>query len=104
MNLIMQGVETITYSVLLNGSHTQDIKPQCGLRQGDHLSPYLFILCMQVLTELIQKRTKDGLYKGIKVGRNSPVISHFLFADVVVFFLSYSHERSSAFRELLDSF
>lgn len=47
---ITQCITTVTYSILVNGEPTTYFNPKAGLRQGDTLSSYIFILCMEVLS------------------------------------------------------
>lgn len=56
IHLIMECITYVTYSVIVNEEAINLIKPKAGLRKGDPLSPYLFILCMEVRsTRLIQQ-------------------------------------------------
>ena len=78
---VMFCIKLVSYSVLLNGSPTPDFKPHRGIRQGDPLSLYIFILCGKILSRLIFKaETNDDLY-GIKIARATPSITQLMFAD-----------------------
>ncbi|KAJ0910635.1 putative RNA-directed DNA polymerase [Helianthus annuus] len=68
-------------SVLVNGSPTFEFRFQRGIRQGDPLSPFLFILGMEAFTKFLDKLVEDGLFKGFSCPNNGPSISHLLFAD-----------------------
>lgn len=79
--LVMQCVTSVSYRFLLNGKPTPAIKPSRGLRQGDPISPYLFILCSEALSELLREAEEKKRITGLKVCRGAPPISHLLFAD-----------------------
>ncbi|XP_030973764.1 uncharacterized protein LOC115993913 [Quercus lobata] len=69
---IMSCVKSISYSVLLNGVLGSTIKPSRGLRQGDPLSPYLFLVCAMGLQGLLHKAEYEGLIRGVSICRNGP--------------------------------
>ncbi|GJU55992.1 RNA-directed DNA polymerase, eukaryota, reverse transcriptase zinc-binding domain protein [Tanacetum coccineum] len=77
-------------SILVNGSPTVEFEISRGLRQGDPLSPFLFILAMEGLHSLICKATHLGIYTGTHVGDNNLLLSHLIYADDVVFFGDWS--------------
>lgn len=52
--LMMQCISTVTYSIRINGVSCGCIVPSRGLRQGDPLPPYLFLLCIEGLSALIK--------------------------------------------------
>ncbi|XP_056698409.1 uncharacterized protein [Spinacia oleracea] len=101
---IMQCVTTVSYSILINGEPSQPFKPKCGLRQGDPMSPYIFILVMEVLSRMLSKAEADGCIKGIRIARNTPSISHLFFADDSLFFFKATHESCRELRGIIDSF
>ncbi|XP_018435702.1 uncharacterized protein LOC108807989 [Raphanus sativus] len=78
---IMACVSTVSYSVLLNGSSHGFIKPERGLRQGDPLSPFLFILCAEALVGCLNRAADKGNLHGIQIGSQGPSVHHLLFAD-----------------------
>jgi hypothetical protein len=77
----MRCISTVSYQVLINGQPSSSFSPQRGLRQGDPLSPYLFVLCADVLSGLIHKEVAAKNLHGIKIARTAPQISHLFFAD-----------------------
>lgn len=72
--------------MLINGTPHGDIKPTRGLRQGDPIFPYLFLVCTEMLVRMLQKAEDAGQITGLKVGRGAPTISHLLFADDSMFY------------------
>lgn len=80
-------ISTVSFSILLNGSPYGFFKPSRGLRQGDPLSPFLFVIFTEVLTRLLKRDEDAHLLHGIRIARNAPPITHLLFADILCFFL-----------------
>ena len=81
VDLIMKCVSTVSYRISVNGELSEVIKPQRGLRQGDPLSPYLFLLCAEGFSALLSQAEREGNLKGVKVCQRAPSVSHLLFAD-----------------------
>ncbi|CAN1760768.1 LINE-1 retrotransposable element ORF2 protein, partial [Linum perenne] len=79
-------VSTVRFAVLINGQPTPWFQPTRGLRQGDPLSPFLFILTSNILSFMIQKESDLGGIKGIRLNNNSHVLNHMLFADDTILF------------------
>lgn len=78
---VMHCVTTVQYSFLVNGDPSEIVIPSRELRQGDPLSPYLFLLGAEGLGSLIKKAHVDNLVHGISVARGAPMVSHLFFAD-----------------------
>lgn len=82
----MQCITTVSYSYLVNESTYGEVIPYRGIRQRDPLSPYVFILCSEVLSGLCKSAERKGLIQGVKAARGCPRVSHLLFADDTMFF------------------
>ncbi|GKC07738.1 RNA-directed DNA polymerase, eukaryota, partial [Tanacetum coccineum] len=76
-------------SVLVNGSPSDEFQFFCGLKQGDPLSPYLFILVMESLHLVVTNAVSNGMFKGIPL-HNSLSISHLFYADDALFIGEWS--------------
>ena len=81
VNLMMECITTVSYSILINWEPSQTIHPSRGLRQGDPLSPYLFLLYTEGLHGLISRAAISGDIRGISICRNGSRLIHLFFAD-----------------------
>jgi len=90
----MNYVTAVSFSILINGQPTDQFVPHIGLKQGDPLSPYLFILCAEVLSGLTAKGQDRGRLHEIKIAQITPPISHLLFSDDNLFFCQASPDEA----------
>ena len=75
-------ISTATASVLVNGSPTDEFQMERGLRQGDPLSPFLFLLAAEGLNVLMTSAVNLNLFTGYFIGTHNPtMLSHLQFAD-----------------------
>ena len=77
-DLVMKCVETVSFKVLLNGTPTKSFSPHRGIRQGDPLSPFLFVMCTKGLLAMLRQAKVVGDIYGLAMGRGAPKISHFV--------------------------
>ena len=95
---IKQCISLTTFAVLVNGSPTDFFSASRCLRQGDPLSPLLFLLVMEVFSRMIEAASNAGLISGFSLSRpGSDVvemkISHLLFADHTIVFCDNDCEQ-----------
>ena len=86
VSTIMSCIKSVSYVVLFNGELVGHIKPTRGLRQGNPLSPYMFLLCAIGLQRHLHKAESEGAIRGVSICRNGPRVSHIFSADDSVFF------------------
>lgn len=101
---IMTCVCTVTYPTIINGEPKGWIQPERGLRQGDPLSPNLFILCAEVLNNMMKRAKRNGEIKRISISNRTPPISHLLFSDYSLFFCQANEKSSQAIRNVLQQY
>ncbi|KAL9672157.1 hypothetical protein QQ045_028405 [Rhodiola kirilowii] len=83
---VMHCVRMVSYRIRVNDMISDQFCPQRGIRQGDPLSPYLFVLCTEWLARSLERNQQTGSIQGIKISRSAPLISHLLFADDCILF------------------
>ena len=91
VDLIMRCITTSSFCVLINGVAKGLIHPQRGLRQGCLMSPYLFILCVEVFSNLLLQAESQQSIHGLKFSKDLS-ITHLLFADDSLIFTKATTE------------
>jgi hypothetical protein len=99
---IMRCVTSVSFSVRVNGVLSDVFKPSRGIRQGDPISPYLFLLCAERLLCLLKGIGPVHLSRGVRVGVHSPWILHLLFADDCIIFSEASQRGATHLQEILE--
>ena len=104
IDVIMSCISMVSTSILFNGEALDPLYPSSGIRQGDPLSPYLFILCMEFLGQLIEEKCNAKLWQPVKASCSGLAFSHLFFADDLVLFAKSDPTNCSAIRDVLDVF
>jgi len=102
---IKECITTTTASVLVNGSPTDEFPGKRGLRQGDPLSLFLFLLAAEGLNVMMNSMVENNLFTGYGVGNaNSVAVSHLQFADDTLLVGVKSWANVRALRAVLSLF
>ncbi|KAG7530870.1 Reverse transcriptase zinc-binding domain [Arabidopsis thaliana x Arabidopsis arenosa] len=92
-----------SFSIVVNGQSGGYFRSTQGLRQGDPMSPYLFVLAMEVFSGLLQSRYSSG-YISYHPRTSELEISHLIFADDVMIFFDGGGSSLQGIYETLDDF
>ncbi|KAK3205547.1 hypothetical protein Dsin_019593 [Dipteronia sinensis] len=104
INQVMECVATVSFSFLVNGEICGSVKPTRGLRQGDRLSPYLFLLCTEGFSSMLSGSVERGELTGLKCGQTGPVVSHLFFADDSLFFTKATAVECGVIRRIIEDY
>ncbi|WCJ44200.1 RNA-directed DNA polymerase (reverse transcriptase)-related family protein [Euphorbia peplus] len=102
--LIMFCVSSSSLQVLWNGTPTEPIFPTRGIRQGDPLSPYLFVLCMERLGHRITEECASGNWQPLTFGNDGTCVSHLFFADDLLLFSKATARQATVIQGVLNDF
>ena len=101
IKLIMMCVNSASYSILINGEQWGYFSTSRKIRQGDSLSPYLFLLCVEGLSYLLRKNVVEGRLKGVSASRGRPQITHLFFTNDSLLFCQATRANCEAISGIL---
>ncbi|KAL9662425.1 hypothetical protein QQ045_027258 [Rhodiola kirilowii] len=101
IKLIMTCVKSVSYMIRINVKITEEFWPERGLRQGDPLLPYLFLICTEWFALKLRQWQVENKLKGIRICRGAPEITHLLFADDSVVFLRATMSNVTNLKKVL---
>jgi hypothetical protein len=101
---IMACVTSVRYKVKFNGNLLDSFLPSRGLRQGDPLSPFLFLFVADGLSALLQREVAQNTIEPVKICRRAPGISHLLFADDSLLFFKANQTQAIRVKEVLEMY
>ena len=94
-------VTSPSFSILINRKPYGNLQPSRGIRQGDPLSPYLFLLCTEGFTALMEKAVQERQIQGVSICRRAPKLTNLLFADDSLLFCQAIHSEVNVIKEIL---
>ncbi|XP_060182081.1 uncharacterized protein LOC132611714 [Lycium barbarum] len=104
VNLILKFISNNWYSLVLNGGRFGFFKSENGLRQGDLISPSLFVISAEPLSILLNKLHDDPNFRNFYMNKRGPNINHLCFADDVILFTSGNRKSLKRIMRTLESY
>jgi ribonuclease HI len=101
---IMNLLTSTFFSILINGVPSKPFTPSRGIRQGDPLSPFLFILLAEGLGRYLRAAVLEGSLKGLPLHNLQPALSHSQFVDDTLLLNSPSDQEATKLRSILSDF
>ncbi|XP_071727305.1 uncharacterized mitochondrial protein AtMg01250-like [Rutidosis leptorrhynchoides] len=101
---ILACLKSASISILVNGSPTLEFNLRRGIRQGDPLSPFFFIIAAEGLNALSKMAVSNNLFSGVEIGKDKVCISHLQYADDTIFFCEWNPQNIRNLMKLLKCF
>lgn len=101
---VMKCIESVQFSVLINGNPGEKFKTGRGIRQGDPLSPYIFLLCAEGFSAMLSREESLNSFSGLKINRYCPSLTHLFFADDSIVFCGAEEKDCYAIKRILEAY
>lgn len=101
---VMTFISSASYTFLHDGEQFGRVIPGRGVRQGDPMSPYIYIMCVEGLSAIICRNEEAGLIHGCRIAKEAPVISHLLFEDDCYLFFKATKAEAGVMKRILSRY
>nr|GFC91674.1 LINE-1 reverse transcriptase like [Tanacetum cinerariifolium] len=97
-------LRSASMSILVNGSPSEEFGLERGIRQGDPLSSFLFILAAEGLNAIVSEAMEKGIFRGVVVGDNNVLVPHLQYTDDTIFFGYWDKDNAKSLMCILKCF
>eukprot|EP00253_Pinus_taeda_P008502 PITA_08502 len=104
VNWVISMISTPNFSILLNGAPTTTFNASRGLRQGDPLSPFLFIIAAEGLGRYFKKEARERKIQGLKLWGNRTTVTHQQFVDDIMIYCKATLQEVKRIKKILEIF
>lgn len=102
VDIVMSLVTSVKFSVMFNGKKLEQFTPSRGIRQGDPISSYLFLIAAEGLSCLLKSQRQSSNLDGIQVAPSAPPVNHLLFVDASLLFFKANSVGANEVNKLLE--
>lgn len=102
--MVLACISNVSFTFKINGVMQEDLTPSRGLRQGDPISPYLFLLCTDAFSTLLTKAMQEKRIHGASICRGPPMVSHLFIADDGILFSKAFVQECSMIVDIINKY